>query len=78
MQTIELQEPEQTTALDIIDSQLNVITNAIEWPDDIYDTMNEDKVKIVSAALRIIHAVQWEMIKSMHLTKSTRNGKGPN
>jgi hypothetical protein len=40
--------------------------------------MNEDKVKIVSAALRIIHAVQWQMIKSMHLTKSTRNGKGPN
>ena len=49
----------------VIDSQLNVITNAIEWTDDIYDNMQTDKIKVISAALNIIHKAQWMLIKEI-------------
>lgn len=54
-----------TEAMNVIDSQLNVITNAIDWPDDIYDNMQTDKIKVISAALNIIHKAQWMLIKEM-------------
>ena len=54
-----------TEAMNVIDSQLNVITNAIEWPDDIYDNMQTDKIKVISAALNIIHKAQWMLIKEI-------------
>ena len=59
-------------AMNVIDSQLNVITNAIEWPDDIYDNMQTDKIKVISAALNIIHKAQWMLIKE--ITTNYRSG----
>lgn len=64
-------------AMNVIDSQLNVITNAIEWPDDIYDNMQTDKIKVISAALNIIHKAQWVIIKEMSVNYRPGTAREP-
>ena len=64
-------------AMSVIDSQLNVITNAIDWPDDIYDNMQTDKIKVISAALNIIHKAQWMLIKEITLNSRPGTAREP-
>jgi hypothetical protein len=50
--------------LDIIDSQINIITNLIDTDTDMYDKCAEDKVRAISQAYKIIHKVQRLLFKS--------------
>lgn len=57
--------------LGVIDSQINVIVNAIEWPDDVYDEMQCDRVRIISCAMQIIYLSQLNILQSIELRPGT-------
>ncbi len=51
----------------IIDNQLYVIVSVHDMPDEIYDDCQEDKVRIISLAMKIIQSSQ---IRLHNLIKS--------
>lgn len=59
-------EPETLDNLDIIESQLTVITTVMDTDNDLYDDFLADKIKVVSRALRVIYKIQASLLKDIN------------
>ena len=59
-------EPEPLDNLDIIESQLTVITTVMDTDNDLYDEFLADKIKVVSRALRVIYKIQASLLKDIN------------
>ena len=55
----------QLDYLQVIENQINLISAVIEYPDEIYDTMAEDKVVVLAQAFQIIIQTQKALIGSI-------------
>lgn len=55
----------QIDYLPIIESQINLINAVIEYPDEIYDRMAEDKVMVLANAFQIIIQTQNALIETI-------------
>jgi hypothetical protein len=53
------------SALDIIDTQLQVIATCMEMDSFLYDTLDEDKIRTVSLSFQIINAVQNKILEKL-------------
>ena len=53
------------SALDIIDTQLQVIATCMEMDNFLYDTLDEDKIRTVSLSFQIINAVQNKILEKL-------------
>ena len=53
------------TILDVIDNQLNIISNVIEMPIETYDKMHEDIVKTIILSFRVINKAQIKLLKNL-------------
>ncbi len=51
-----------TTYFDIIESQLLIIASITELPDDLYDELQEEKIRVISNAMLVIQAVQKSLL----------------
>ena len=51
-----------TTYFDIIESQLIIIASINELPDDLYDELQEEKIRVISNAMLVIQAVQKSLL----------------
>jgi hypothetical protein len=51
-----------TAYLDIIESQLLIIASISELPDDLYDELQEEKIRVISNAMLVIQAVQKSLL----------------
>jgi hypothetical protein len=51
-----------TTYYDIIESQLLIIASISELPDDLYDELQEEKIRVISNAMLVIQAVQKSLL----------------
>jgi hypothetical protein len=63
----ESDESEEITmsALDIIDTQLQVIATCMDMDSFLYDTLDEDKIRTVSLSFQIINAVQNKIFEKL-------------
>lgn len=50
------------TFFDIIESQLIIIASMSELPDDLYDELQEEKIRVISNAMLVIQAVQKSLL----------------
>lgn len=55
----------QIDYLPIIESQINLINAVIEYPDEIYDRMAEDKIMVLANAFQIIIQTQNALIETI-------------
>jgi hypothetical protein len=63
---IEDPEPEDGfSLLDIIDNQLGVILHAVEMDTSAYEKMEEDRIKALSLAFRVIQKIQVKLLKTI-------------
>jgi hypothetical protein len=53
------------SALDIIDTQLQVIATCMDMDSFLYDTLDEDKIRTVSLSFKIINAVQNKILEKL-------------
>ncbi len=53
------------SALDIIDTQLQVIATCMDMDSFLYDTLDEDKIRTVSLSFQIINAVQNKILDKL-------------
>lgn len=53
------------SALDIIDTQLQVIATCMEMDSFLYDSLDEDKIRTVSLSFQIINAVQNKILEKL-------------
>ena len=53
------------SALDIIDTQLQVIATCMDMDSFLYDTLDEDKIKTVNMSFQIINAVQKKILDKL-------------
>jgi len=53
------------SALDIIDTQLQVIATCMDMDSFLYDTLDEDKIRTVSLSFQIINAVQSKILDKL-------------
>jgi len=63
-----MSDEELTTEIDyleIIDSQLSVLSNIMEYPDEMYDEMQQSKIKTASLAFKIINKVQRNILEAL-------------
>lgn len=51
--------------LEVIDSSILLINECREWIDEAYDTMGEDKVKVMSMAFKLIHKAQRKLLSQI-------------
>jgi hypothetical protein len=51
-----------TTYFDIIESQLLIIASITGLPDDLYDELQEEKIRVISNAMLVIQAVQKSLL----------------
>ena len=51
-----------TSYFDIIESQLVIIASMNDLPDDLYDELQEDKIRVIANAMLIIQAVQKSLL----------------
>jgi hypothetical protein len=51
-----------TTYFDIIESQLIIIASISELPDELYDELQEEKIRVISNAMLVIQAVQKSLL----------------
>ena len=58
-------EEEKNDTLDIIDNQLMVINSVLDVPDDVYDAFTEDRVRVISSAMKIIYTIQRTLLKEL-------------
>ena len=63
---IEDPEPEDRfSLLDIIDNQLGVILHVVEMDTSVYEKMEEDRIKALSLAFRVIQKIQVKLLKTI-------------
>ena len=55
-------EKNGSTFFDIIESQLVIIASMSDLSDDIYDELQEDKIRVIANAMLIIQAVQKSLL----------------
>lgn len=55
-------EAQKESAYNMIECQLIIIASMSELPDDLYDEMQEDKIRVIANAMLIIQAVQKSML----------------
>jgi hypothetical protein len=53
------------SALEIIDTQLQVIATCMDMDSFLYDTLDEDKIRTVSLSFQIINAVQNKILQKL-------------
>jgi hypothetical protein len=53
------------SALDIIDTQLQVIATCMDMDSFLYDTLDEDKIRTVNLSFQIINAVQNKILEKL-------------
>jgi hypothetical protein len=53
------------SALDIIDTQLQVIATCMDMDSFLYDKLDEDKIRTVSLSFQIINAVQNKILEKL-------------
>ena len=51
-----------TSFFDIIESQLVIIASMNDLSDDLYDELQDDKIRVISNAMLIIQAVQKSLL----------------
>lgn len=51
--------------LDIIDVQLTIIGTIADMEETLYDGLQEDKIKVVADAMKIINRIQKQLIKEL-------------
>ena len=51
-----------TSYFDIIESQLVIIASMSDLSDDLYDELQEDKIRVIANAMLIIQAVQKSLL----------------
>ena len=51
-----------TSYFDIIESQLVIIASMSDLSDDIYDELQDDKIRVIANAMLIIQAVQKSLL----------------
>ena len=51
--------------LDIIDNQLGVILHVVEMDTSAYEKMEEDRIKALSLAFRVIQKIQVKLLKTI-------------
>jgi hypothetical protein len=51
--------------LDIIESQIVIINECMEWEGDMYDNMQADKIRIMSNAFEIIYSAQIRLLEQL-------------
>jgi hypothetical protein len=51
-----------TSYFDIIESQLVIIASMNDLSDDLYDELQEDKIRVIANAMLIIQAVQKSLL----------------
>ncbi len=56
---------EQAELRDLIENQIMVINEVIDQPGTLYDTMDEDRIKVVGAAYQLIYKLQRKILKSL-------------
>lgn len=54
---------DKPSPLAIIEKQLDVITYVSEIDTEIYDQCMEDKIKVITRALRLIYKIQGQLMK---------------
>lgn len=59
------EEVKSMTLLDIIDNQLTILQTIHDMPSDCYDKQQEDIVKTMSLAFRVIQKAQVKILKSL-------------
>jgi hypothetical protein len=63
---IEDPEPEDGfSLLDIIDNQMLVITTIVDLDTSAYEKMEEDRIKALSLAFRVIQKIQVKLLKTI-------------
>jgi hypothetical protein len=63
---IEEPEPEDGfSLLDIIDNQMFVIANIVDLDTSAYEKMEEDRIKALSLAFRVIQKIQVKLLKTI-------------
>lgn len=68
---IRTEKDEILDSLDIIESQLTIITNVLDTEDGLYDDFLADKIKVVSRALNLIYLVQASLLKTFKANPRT-------
>ncbi len=63
--TVEEEDLVEIDYLQIIDSQLSVISNLLEYPDDLYDNIQTDKIRSTTLAFKIINKIQKNILDSL-------------
>ena len=58
-------EKESITILEIIESQLYIISEVMAQGDDIYDKQHEDKVKTIAKAFKVIQKAQDTLMRNL-------------
>lgn len=61
----EYDEMKSMTLLEIIDNQLTIIQTIHDMPTDAYDKQQEDIVKAMSLAFRVIQKAQVKILKNL-------------
>lgn len=51
--------------LDIIESQIVIINECMEWESDVYDNMQADKIKVMANAFEIIYSAQLRLLEQL-------------
>ena len=51
--------------LDIVDVQLTIISTVADLEENLYDGLQEDKIKVVADAMKIINRIQKQLIKEL-------------
>jgi hypothetical protein len=64
-QESEESEEVSMSALDIIDTQLQVIATCMDMDSFLYDTLDEDKIRTISLSFQIINAVQNKILEKL-------------
>lgn len=60
-----LEYEEANSDLDILESQLQIINNVIDIDGAIYDAFEEDRVKVISHAMKIIQKIQRKIVREI-------------
>ena len=65
MTDVNIEDQPQPSPIELIENCVMVINECREWTTDDYDSMQEDKVKIMSNAFTLIAKIQRKLIKEL-------------
>jgi hypothetical protein len=59
------EERDGSDQLDVVESQLTIISTVADLENDLYDDCLSDKIKVIARALRIIYKIQANILKEI-------------